>query len=155
MLPSYRKNSNKVPVVAVVERGGHVRTKVVPNVTQNNVGRFLFENIENGTIVNTDQSRVYHTILYPITKHLGIRHEIVNHSKQKYTERNEDGTTSGVNCAESFFSLIKRGLLGTFHAVSKEHFTVIATNSLFAGIHANSMTASALSKRSNAPKASG
>jgi hypothetical protein len=26
-----------------------------------------------------------------------------------------------VNCAESFFSLIKRGLLGTFHAVSKEH----------------------------------
>ena len=44
----------------------------------------------------------------------------MNHSKQKYTQRNEDGTTSGVNCAESFFSLIKRGLLGTFHAVSKE-----------------------------------
>jgi len=32
-----------------------------------------------------------------------------------------NGTTSGVNCAESFFSLIKRGRLGTFHAVSKEH----------------------------------
>ena len=44
----------------------------------------------------------------------------MNHSKLKYTQRNEDGTTSGVNCAESFFSLIKRGLLGTFHAVSKE-----------------------------------
>ena len=121
VLPGYRKNSNKVPVVAVVERGGHVRTKVVPNVTQNNVGHFLFENIENGTIVNTDQSPVYHTILYPITKRLGGRHDRVNHSKQKYTERNADGTTSGVNCAASFFSLIKRGLLGTFHAVSKEH----------------------------------
>jgi hypothetical protein len=47
----------------VVERGGHVRLKVVPQVTQNHVGHFLFENIENGTIVNTDQSRVYHTIL--------------------------------------------------------------------------------------------
>ena len=77
--------------------------------------------LENGTIVNTDQSPVYHTILYPITKHLGGRHDVVNHSKQQYTERNADGTTSGVNCAESFFSLIKRGLLGTFHAVSKEH----------------------------------
>lgn len=121
VLPGYRKNSLKVPVVAVVERGGHVRTKVVPQVTQNNVGHFLFENIENGTIVNTDQSQVYHTILYPITKHLGGRHDVVNHSKQKYTQRNADGTTSGVNCAESFFSLIKRGLLGTFHAVSKEH----------------------------------
>ena len=45
----------------------------------------------------------------------------MNHSKQQYTQRHADGTTSGVNCAESFFSLIKRGLLGTFHAVSKEH----------------------------------
>ncbi len=90
-------------------------------MTQNNVGHFLFENNENGTIVNTDQSPVYHTILYPITKHLGGRHDMVNHSQQQYTERNKDGTTSGVNCAESFFSLIKRGLLGTFHAVSKEH----------------------------------
>jgi hypothetical protein len=26
-----------------------------------------------------------------------------------------------VNCCESFFSLLKRGLMGTFHAVSKEH----------------------------------
>jgi hypothetical protein len=121
VLPGYRKNSNKTPVVAVVERGDHVRLKVVPQVTQNNVGHFLLENIENGTIVNTDQSPVYHTILYPITKPLGGRHEIVNHSQQKYTQRNEDGTTSGVNCTKSFFSLIKRGLLGTFHAVSKEH----------------------------------
>ena len=45
----------------------------------------------------------------------------MNHSKQKYTERNENGTTSGVNCAEFYFSLIKRGLLGTLPAVSKEH----------------------------------
>lgn len=88
VLPGYCKNSNKVKVIAVPERGGHVRTKVVPNVTQNNVGHFLSENIENGTIVNTDQSRVYHTILYPITRHLGGRHDIVNHSKQKYAERN-------------------------------------------------------------------
>jgi hypothetical protein len=92
----------------------------VPNVTQNNVGHFLFGNIENGTIVNTDQTRVYQTILYPITKHLGGRHDIVNRSRQKYTQRRADGTTSGLNCAESFFSLIKRSLLGTFHAVSKE-----------------------------------
>ena len=76
VLPGYRKNSNKVPVVALVERGGKVRTKVVPNVTQENVGHFLFDNIEKGTIVNTDQSVIYHTILYPITKHLGGRHGI-------------------------------------------------------------------------------
>lgn len=88
VLPGYRKNSNKVPVVALVERGGKVRTKVVANVTQENVGHFLFDNIEKGTIVNTDQSVIYHTILHPITKHLGERHDIVNHSKREYSRHN-------------------------------------------------------------------
>jgi hypothetical protein len=60
----------------------------VPNVTQENVGHFLFDNIEKGTIVNTDQSAIYHTILYPITKRLGGRHDIVNHSS-----RNTPATT--------------------------------------------------------------
>jgi hypothetical protein len=36
-------------------------------------------------------------------------------------ERHGDGATAEVNCAEAFFSLIKCGLLGMFHAVSKEH----------------------------------
>jgi len=45
-LPGYRKNSNKIPVVAVLERGGNFRTKVVPNVTQNNVGHFLFKTLK-------------------------------------------------------------------------------------------------------------
>jgi transposase-like protein len=120
-LPGYRKNSNKTPVVAMVERGGRVRTKVVPIVTQKNLYRFLEDNIARGTIVNTDQSALYHTILYPIIKYPGGRHDIVNHSKKEYARRNPDGTVSGVNHAESFFSLLKRGLNGIFHAVSKEH----------------------------------
>jgi transposase-like protein len=117
----YRKDSNKTPVVAMVERGGKVRTKVVPNVTQKNLYRFIEETISRGTVVNTDQSGVYHSILYPIIKWPGGRHDIVNHSKFEYSRRNADGTVSGVNHAESFFSLLKRGLNGIFHAVSKEH----------------------------------
>jgi transposase-like protein len=117
----YRKDSNKTPVVAMVERGGKIRTKVVPNVTQKNLFRFLQGNIANGSIINTDQSAVYHTILYPIIKWPGGRHDIVNHAKGEYAVHNPDGTVSGVNNAESFFSLLKRGLMGTFHAVSKEH----------------------------------
>jgi len=45
----------------------------------------------------------------------------VNHSKQEYTRYNTDGTESGVNCAESFFSFDKARTPGTFHAVSQEH----------------------------------
>jgi hypothetical protein len=32
-----------------------------------------------------------------------------------------DGTVSHINTCESFFSLIKRGVYGAFHHVSKEH----------------------------------
>jgi transposase-like protein len=117
----YRKDSNKIPVVAMVERGGEVRTKVIPKVNQKNLRQFLAENIQQGTVVNTDQSTIYHTILWPIIKTPGGRHDIVNHKRLEYIRRNPDGTVSGVNHCESFFSLLKRGLMGTFHCVSKEH----------------------------------
>jgi len=41
----------------------------------------------------------------------------VNHSKDEYVGR--DG--QHVNTAESFFSLLKRGVYGTFHSVSEQH----------------------------------
>jgi len=115
------RGTDKTPVVAMVERGGEVRTKVVPNVNQKNLGLFLDRNIARGSVVNTDQSSIYHTILYPIIKWPGGAHQIVNHSKREYARHNLDGTVSHVNHAESFFSLLKRGLMGTFHCVSKEH----------------------------------
>jgi hypothetical protein len=46
---------------------------------------------------------------------------MVNHSKKEYARTEADGTVSHVNTAESFFSLIKRGVYGNFHHVSKEH----------------------------------
>lgn len=117
----YRKDSNKIPVLAMVERGGEIRTKVVPSVNQKNVGKFLIENIAKGSIINTDQSIVYHGALWPLTRQRDSRHDVVNHSKKEYARHNPDGTVSHVNCCESFFSLLKRGLMGTFHAVSPEH----------------------------------
>jgi transposase-like protein len=117
----YRKDSNKTPVVAMVERGGEVRTKVIPRVNQKNLSHFLDRNIARGSVVNTDQSMIYHTVLYPIIKWPGGAHEVVNHSKLEYVRHNPGGTVSGVNHCESFFSLLKRGLMGTFHCVSKEH----------------------------------
>jgi transposase-like protein len=117
----YKLGSKKVPVVAMVERGGKVRTKVVPKVTQKNLYRFLDENIQRGSVVNTDQYGMYRTILWPIISPEGGRHDVVNHSKKEYIRKNPDGTVSGVNHAESFFSLLKRGIMGSFHAVSPEH----------------------------------
>jgi transposase-like protein len=117
----YRKDSNKTPVVALVERGGDVRTKVVASVNQKNLRSFVDDNIVRDCTVNTDQNHVYKNILYPIVKGRFGKHEIVNHSRGEYARHNADGTVAHINTCESFFSLIKRGVYGSFHHISKEH----------------------------------
>lgn len=112
---------DKTPVVAMVRRGGEVRTEVIPNVTAKNVAKFVRQNIARGSVVNTDQSRMYKSVLYPIVKFGGGKHHAVNHSIREYARYNLDGSVAHVNNCESFFSLLKRGLMGTFHCVSKEH----------------------------------
>lgn len=119
-LGGYRKDSKKVPVVAMVERGAGVRTKIVPRVTQKNLKTFLHDNIAKGSTVNTDQLRAYPALVYPLVSENG-NHHVVNHTFREYARKATDGTIAHVNNCESFFSLLKRGIMGTFHCVSKEH----------------------------------
>jgi transposase-like protein len=113
---SSREPKPKTPVVALVERGGEVRTRVVASVTQKNLGKCLNECVSKTAVINTDQAGVYIGLLKGWK-----RHDTVNHSACEYSRQNEDGTKSGVNHAESFFSLLKRGIFGAWHHVSPEH----------------------------------
>lgn len=117
----FRIKSNKVPVAAMVKRKGEVRAKVLPNITSKNLSRFLNQNITRGSTVHTDQLPLYRNALYRIVRFGAGKHTVVNHSAKEYAHRNPDGTVSHTNTCESFFSLLKRGLMGTFHCVSKEH----------------------------------
>jgi len=42
-------------------------------------------------------------------------------SKREHARKATDGTIAHVNTCESFFSLLKRGIMGTYHCISKEH----------------------------------
>jgi transposase-like protein len=110
------KPAQKIPVVALIERDGTMKTRVVETVTQKNLGRILHECVSKEATVNTDKHVVYKTELKPWK-----RHDVVNHSKLEYSRNNADGTTSGVNHCESYFSLLKRGIIGSWHHVSREH----------------------------------
>lgn len=112
----FRSGSNKIPVVAMLERGGTVRTKVVPRVNFKNVRQFVKDTIDQSATVNTDGTPIYPSLFKAFA-----RHDQVNHSNYEYARHNPDGTVSHVNTCESFFSLLKRGLMGTFHSVSREH----------------------------------
>ena len=110
------KFSRKIPVVALIERGGRAKTRVVASVSQRNLGAVLNECVDKSAIVNTDEHHGYKPVLRGYA-----RHDKVNHSHDEYYRHNPDGTISTTNSAESFFSLLKRGVYGSWHHVSREH----------------------------------
>jgi transposase-like protein len=106
---------NKAPVVALVERGtGRVRATAMPRVTSDNIAKMLYANVKPTAKIVTDESRLY---LF-VKDEANMRHETVQHRKEEYV-RGDVHT----NTVEGFFSLLKRGVNGTFHHVSKEHLS--------------------------------
>ena len=116
--PRYRGNNkrgrgtNKQPVAAVLQRGGTVRTRVIPVVNAENIKAMVRENVDPSARIMTDQETSY--------RGLGAEfaggHHSVNHGKREYSRG--DVTTNGV---EGFFARVKRGMKGVYHNVSKEH----------------------------------
>jgi transposase-like protein len=104
--------STKVPVMAVVERGGEVRTRRLERVTKANIKKALHELVDKYATLYTDEASHYKFLGRPW---MG-GHQSVNHSAYEYAR----GTVH-TNTVEGFFSILKRGLYGTYHSVSKKH----------------------------------
>jgi len=109
-----RKNYHKkqTPVMALVQRDGSMQARVIPSVTQKNVGKYLHECVDKSAVVNTDEHPAY-----PVELKKWKGHQTVIHSKYEYSRKNPDGSVSGINHCESFFSLLKRGVFGAWHCV--------------------------------------
>ena len=116
----------KAPVIALIERDGKMRTSVVPHVSQHNLRKAIAECVDKGAVINTDDSYLYRKQLSGYA-----RHDAVNHKRKEYTRNNPDGTQSGVNHCESFFSLLKRGVYGSWHHVSRVHLPKYANEFQF------------------------
>ena len=116
----------KTPVVVLLERNGRARTRVISSVSQHNLAQCLFECVDKAATVNTDEHPGYKA---PLKQY--ARHDRVNHSRDEYHRHNEDGTISTTNSAESFFSLLKRGVYGAWHHVSREHLPKYANEFAF------------------------
>lgn len=111
-----RNRKNHVPpkeaVVALVERDGRVRSHHVPSVNGATLKPILKAEIDKASYVMTDDSTVYP----PIAGEFG-GHGTVNHSIEEYVR----GKFWHTNTVESYFSILKRGVIGTYHHVSPEH----------------------------------
>jgi transposase-like protein len=107
-----RYTGNKTAVVALVQRDGAVRSQVVEKVTGNNLGKILRENVEPSAKIMTDDLPAYKKATKGFASH-----ESVNHKSKEYYRSPNIHT----NTVEGVFSLLKRGVVGTFHHVSKKH----------------------------------
>ena len=102
----------KEAVFSLVERDGKVRSHHVPDVSAKTLKPILQAQIDKRTYVMTDDATMYP----PITKDFA-GHGTVNHSIEEYVR----GTFWHTNTVENYFSILKRGLIGTYHHVSQQH----------------------------------
>jgi len=107
---------NKTPVVALVERGGRVRSQVMKRVTAKNLRAAINEHTMPKTTLVTDAASAY----VASTKR-SRKHYTVNHSAGEYARKEANGFVAHSNTVESCFSLLKRGVMGSFHHISKKH----------------------------------
>ena len=103
---------NKEAVVSLVEREGRVRSRHVADVNSKTLRPILEEQIHKATYIMTDDSKVY----LKATKNFA-GHGTVNHSIEEYVR----GGFWHTNTVEGYFSILKRGIIGTYHHVSAEH----------------------------------
>jgi transposase-like protein len=110
-----RGPANKRPIVALVERGGNVRTFHVPVADKAEVSKIVRENISRESRLHTDESR-----LYPEIGGTFDAHKTVTHSHGEYV-RYEDGEAIHTNSAEGYFSIFKRGMRGVYQHCKEKH----------------------------------
>ncbi len=95
----------------MVQRGGAVRSKVMPTVNGANLKQAIRDNVAICSEVHTDMNQGYAGLEPKFT------HKTVKHMAGEYS-RHEGENVVTTASVESYFSLLKRGVIGTFHHVS-------------------------------------
>jgi transposase-like protein len=106
-----RSTKTKTPVVALLQRDDDVRAMKVSNVSSKTLKEAIRNNVTKESTIVTDEHLGY----VGLDKEFAS-HQVVNHGKGEYVNGN-----AYTNTAEGWFSLLKRGITGTFHHAGEEH----------------------------------
>ena len=110
---AYRAPADKKAVVALVERDGNVRSFHVANVNAATLRPLIVTHVDRASHLMTDESVVYTRVGKEFAGHT-----TVIHSANEYVRK---GGFAHSNTAENFFSIFKRGVIGTYHHMSEAH----------------------------------
>jgi len=105
-------NTGKITVIGAIARKGNVVAQVVENTDAITLSGFVRKVVSDKvSLVATDEYGGYSWL-----RPMKLPHESVDHKKGEYVRGNVH-----TNNIESFWSLLKRGVVGTYHKVSKDY----------------------------------
>lgn len=110
-IPGRKFGPKKHIVLSLVERDGPVRSVHVANVTAKTLRPAIVKNASRMSKLMTDEAKWYKRVGEEFASH-----ESVNHIKNEYAR----GVVHS-NTVENYFSILKRGIYGTYHHVSEAH----------------------------------
>lgn len=114
--------AGKVAVIGAISRKGNVVAQVIENADTETLQGFVKEAVSDKvSLVATDEHSGY--------RHLtgeGFPHKSVNHTQGEYVR----GTVHTQNI-DGFWSLLKRGIIGSFHHVSKDYLPLYVNEFAF------------------------
>jgi len=114
---------DKQVVIGIRKRGGELRLLHVDSATSETIRKIMAENVsEDVEVIVTDESAIYPFAFTVDQKKL---HKTICHSKE-YVSGNVH-----TNTVESAFSLLKRGIIGTWHKVSAKHLPAYLEEMVF------------------------
>lgn len=114
------KYKNKTAVLGLAEKNGGAKAKVVDSATATTALPFLRDNVEQGSIVHTDESRIYNRVKRE------FKHEFVNHSQKQYVKKGVH-----TNTIEGFWGQMKGSIRGTYHMVSPKYLQTYVNEFVF------------------------
>lgn len=104
-------SDQKAVVFGMVERGGDVIAKVVPDAKTATLIPAIAANVSTDSTIHTDEWQVYKNV-----RKLGYAHKAVNHGREQWVNG-----TCHTNTIENFWSRLKNSIRGTHIHVSKKH----------------------------------
>jgi hypothetical protein len=118
--------TSKVGVIGAISRKGNVVCQIIHNTDTPTLDRFVRKTVgDRVELIATDEHAGYRLL-----KQTGLSHESVCHGQGEYVR----GIVH-TNNIESFWALLKRGIMGSFHHVSKKYLPLYLAEFCFRHNH--------------------
>jgi transposase-like protein len=127
-----REQTEKMKVLAMVERGGRARAVRLDTISADNIHEHLARNVSRNSALATDEATWYREPAKFYAEHLTVNHRAREYSRGRAT----------TNTVEGYFSIFKRGMKGIYQHCSEKHlerylneFSFRYSNRVRLGVH--------------------